>query len=60
MMTTAPLECERCRRLEELLWEMHKHLFPGEYGLGEDMLPDDEAWQAVGEILEAALEVLRR
>jgi hypothetical protein len=60
MSDIAPLECERCRRLEAILWEMHPHFFPGDYGLGENMLPDDEAWQVVGELLEAALEVLRR
>ena len=43
-------------RVKEIVGEMHKIVFPGEYGLGSEKgsIPDDDkkAWERIGELVE--------
>jgi len=53
-----PKALQEVARLKGLLWEMHKIVFPGEYGLGTepDSYPiEKEAWERLGELITAAL-----
>jgi len=57
----AVAEEEGFKALKDRFWEMHKILFPGEYGLGEDdAMTDEEAFEKLGKLVEEALQLSRK
>lgn len=53
-MSKDKLNTKALESLTKILWAMHKLIYPGEYGLG-DNLSDKEAFEQLGNLVDKAL-----